>query len=67
MGNRRGSWPGIDFRGMSLSEVRQRIRDDGGGQPPPPGQQPEHISKVLARIGFGGQRRHDDEHEALQP
>ena len=65
MSGRSGVWPGLDFHGMNLAEIRRRVRGQpkGGGQPPPPAKQPERIGDILARMGFTGQRGQDDERD----
>jgi hypothetical protein len=34
--NDRGAWPGMDFKGQTLAEIRRRIREPGKGEPPDP-------------------------------
>lgn len=54
----------FNTNGMSLAEIRRRIRGpNGGGQPAPPVKQPERLGDVLERIGFGKQWRRDNERD----
>lgn len=62
----RGAWPGLDTRGMTLAEIRRRVRDgEGVGivHPPPPVREPERLGAILDRIGFAKRGQDDERNE----
>lgn len=60
--DRRACWPGLDFRGFSMAEIRRYIRgEEGGGSAPlPPGVRT--IGDVMRGMGIK-KRGQDDERD----
>jgi hypothetical protein len=58
----KGDGLGLDMRGMTLTEIRRRVRgEEGEGTASfPPGKEPERLGDVLARMGFGPKEQGDD-------
>lgn len=55
-GKQRGAWPGLDMNGLTLTEVRRRVRGEPerGGNPPP-SKEPERLGSIIERMREKGE------------
>ena len=50
-----GIWPGLDFRGMTLSEIRNRVRGRQPLRPFQDGRQVDEIERAISELGKDGE------------